>query len=126
MSKRSPEATVRGFFEQIRSGQALHRAAEFLRPEVLAHQSEPGPAQTLTRSPQNYAEHVIEIRNEFGPFELQLDECLADGDKVYLRWRQRSAAGITPVKEQVASAVYRVEDGCIAEYWIQVGAPGLA
>ncbi len=60
-------------------------------------------------------------------------EFLADGDRCYARWTQdghhvgevdgRAPTG-RPVRE-VASAVYRVADGRIREYWIQIDRYGL-
>ncbi|MFG3703403.1 ester cyclase [Micromonospora sp. NPDC047670] len=60
-------------------------------------------------------------------------EILGSGDKVYARWTQRGhhvgevdgrAPTGAPVT-QLTSAVYRVVDGLIVEYWIQIDRHGL-
>jgi predicted ester cyclase len=58
---------------------------------------------------------------------------LAQGDRVYVRWRQTGAHrgpidGFPPTGRplvEVASAVYRVRDGKIVEYWIQIDREGV-
>jgi predicted ester cyclase len=64
----------------------------------------------------------------YGPFGFEITELIAQGDKVYARWKQTGkhlaeidghAATGRPLIE-LASAVYRVENGRIAEYWIQI------
>lgn len=69
----------------------------------------------------------------FGEFTLEITELIAAGDRVYVRWQQRGTHigevdGFPPtglVIQELASAVYRVFDGKIAEYWIQVDRAGL-
>lgn len=105
-----------------------------MAPVVLAHQVCAGAAQVIDRSPANYAAHVHEMIEMFGAFSLSVDEMLVDGDKAYVRWTQHGRHlgvidGYAPTGrplETVGSAVYRVEDGLIAEYWIQQDAAGLS
>lgn len=105
-----------------------------MAPVVLAHQIRAGATQVIDRSPANYAAHVREMIETFGAFSLTMDEMLVDGDKAYVRWTQHGSHlgavdGHAPTGrplETVGSAVYRVEDGMIAEYWIQQDAAGLA
>ncbi|GAA1316323.1 ester cyclase [Leucobacter albus] len=131
---RTTETTVREFLLHVRSGRSPERAAEFFAPVVLANQVRAGARETLERSPANYTEHVEEMRDMFGPFDLEVDELLVDGDRAYARWIQRGhhlgvIDGHEPTGrplETVGSAVYRVADGMIVEYWIQQDAAGLA
>ncbi len=130
----TPAAVVRDFVEVVRSGWQPDRAFEFLAPTVLAHQVRGDAPETIERSPQDYAEHVREMRRMFGDFQLTVDELLADGDRVYVRWTQRGThAGVIgpfePTGREITtidSAVYRVEGGLIREYWIQADSAGLA
>ncbi|UOR00773.1 ester cyclase [Leucobacter allii] len=131
---RSTEATIRGFLEHVRSGRDPERAADFLAPIVLAHQVAAGSREVIERSPKNYIEHVAEMRDAFGAFDFAVEELLVDGDRGYARWTQRGhhigvIDGHAPTGrpiETVGSAVYRIADGRIAEYWIQLDAAGLA
>jgi len=126
-----PERVVRSFFEVVRSGAAPDRAGEFMAPRVLAHQVQSEDPTTVERTPAQYAEHVREMLAAYGPFTVTLEEVLAARDRVYVRWRQqghdvgRPHATGRPVTE-LASCVYRVVDGLVVEYWIQVDRAGVA
>ncbi|MDG6109011.1 ester cyclase [Dactylosporangium aurantiacum] len=70
----------------------------------------------------------------FGRFRFTVTALLAEGDHVYVRWRQDGhhlgdVDGHPPTGApltEVGSAVYRVEDGRVAEYWVQLDRLGLA
>jgi predicted ester cyclase len=119
--------------ETVRSGAAPERAAEFMAGSVLAHQVRSEQTETVTRTPEQYAEHVREMIEAFGAFEFRVDELIVDGDRAYARWTQHGhhlaeIDGYAPTGQpvtEVASAVYRVENGLIAEYWIQIDRAGL-
>ncbi|HEU4325149.1 MAG TPA: ester cyclase [Roseiflexaceae bacterium] len=129
----SPADVVRAFFSEVRSGRDPDRAVELMAPLVLAHQVVSEEPVTVERTPQNYADHVREMQAVFGRFELEISELLADGDRVYVRWRQTGRHmgeydGFAPTGlplVEIASAVYRVADGRIVEYWIQIDRAGL-
>src|SRR4029079_9186759 len=89
---RSARDTVLGFFAHIRSGRALEQVHDYLQDRVAAHQLQAEAPETLARTPEDYADHVREMLAECGPFTLQLEEVLCDGDRVYVRWRQQSQA----------------------------------
>ncbi|MFE2725867.1 ester cyclase [Kitasatospora sp. NPDC059327] len=64
---------------------------------------------------------------------VDLDELLADGDRVNARWT-RHGHHLAPIDgrpppgrplTEKASAVHRVEAGRIVEYWIQIDRQGL-
>lgn len=128
-----PRVVVEGFFADVRSGVRPDAAGEYLAPRVAAHQVTSEGEVTIVRSPAEYADHVRDFRRIFGPFKLHVEELIADGDRVYVRWRQTgrhldSINGEKPtgrVLTDIASAVYRVRDGRIAEYWIQSDRKGL-
>ncbi|NHC12471.1 ester cyclase [Motilibacter deserti] len=129
----SGEQLVREFFRVVRSGREPDRAGEFFAPVVLAHQVRSGAAETVRRTPEGYAGHVREMLGQFGRFNLTIDELVAAGDRVYVRWTQagRHVGAIDGVAATgrpltvVASAVYRVSGGRITEYWIQQEDSGL-
>ena len=129
----TPKETVLEFFSWVRSGRDLERVHNLMAPQVLAHQVVSEALQTVTRSPQNYLEHMLEMRTTYGEFSLKLEEVLTDGDRVYVRWKQEGrhletlegfAATGKPLIEN-ASAVYRVKHNKIVEYWIQIDRAGL-
>ena len=129
----TPRAVVQEFVEQVRSGKNLERAFELMAPQVLAHQVISELEQTVERTPQNYVDHVLEMQHTYGAFVLEIEEILASGDRVYVRWRQRghhqtSIEGFAPSGKPLlerGSAVYRVRGDKIVEYWIQIDRAGL-
>src|SRR5579884_2017810 len=84
----TPKEVVKGFIDIVRSGKDPERAAEFLATSVKAHQMNAEKAETVVRSPRDYSDHVREFLRLYGPFEFEITELLADGDKVYVRWKQ--------------------------------------
>lgn len=119
---------VRQFLEIVRGGKDPDKANVFMADTILAHQVNSENQTTVTRTPQNYAEHVKEFITMYGHFTFEVTELIAEGDKVYARWIQHGkhlteidgypATG-KPLTE-IASAVYRLKDGKIVEYWIQI------
>lgn len=126
-------AIVSGFLSDVRSGRDPDAAANYFAAEVAAHQLTAEGETVVIRSPADYARHIREFLYLFGPFELTVDELLADNDRVYVRWTQRghhlhSLDGEIPSGRplvEITSVVYRVADGRIVEYWLQTDRKGL-
>ncbi|WP_145326276.1 ester cyclase [Paenibacillus xylanexedens] len=127
------EQIVRIFFEEVRSGRNPDYASSVMAEQVLAHQVISEEEVTVTRTPSDYADHVREMIEAYGEFSLEIQELLTQGDKVYVRWRQSGTHvgdvdGFSPTNLpviEIASAVYRVENERIAEYWIQIDRLGI-
>lgn len=116
---------VSAFFENVRSGKNLQAAYEFMHEQVIAHQVQSENEYTITRSPKDYIEHVEEMQELYGQFELIIQEIVAEENKVYVRWKQIGQTDKNKTIIQIASAVYLVERGKIAEYWIQIDRKGI-
>ncbi|MCG6264897.1 ester cyclase [Vibrio vulnificus] len=129
----SVEEVVRGFIEQVRSGKNPSSVYQYLAPVVVAHQIVSGVSEAIERTPENYRVHVEEFLEAYGKFELSIEEFLVQGQKVYVRWRQNgrhegTIFGYEPTGlklSTVGSAVYRVSENRIVEYWIQQENQGL-
>ncbi|MDR4984046.1 MULTISPECIES: ester cyclase [Bacillus cereus group] len=129
----TPEQIVRKFFEEVRSGNNPDYSNQFMAEKVLAHQIVSEEEQTVCRTPEDYAEHVREMIEVYGNFSLEIQEFLVQESKVYVRWKQvgmhvGEIDGYQPTGLpiiQIASAVYRIEDGKIVEYWIQIDRSGI-
>ncbi len=129
---KSSEQLVREFLLTVRSGKNPEKANEYMAEKVLAHQMNAENPQTVERTPQNYAAHVQEFLQMYGQFEFEITEIIAQDAKVYARWRQTGKHlteidGYAPTGLpliEVASAVYRLENGKIVEYWIQLDRAG--
>lgn len=129
----TPKDVVRQFLNDVRSGKSPDQASNYLASEVLAHQVNSEDETTIVRNPADYTAHVKDFRRIYGDFHFEITELLAEGDRVYARWKQSgchtgSADGIAPSGLpviEIASAVYRVQDGKIVEYWIQIDRKGI-
>lgn len=127
-AQRSPKDLVASFFANVRSGTNLAAAGEYLAASVTAHQICSEDPMDIERTPDEYATHLGEMMDACEGFSMTIDQLLADGDLVYVRWTQRGTYEIpddddvaTPTAiTEFASAVYRVAAGKIVEYWIQV------
>jgi predicted ester cyclase len=124
---------VTRFLAEVRVTGDDDAARRVLADEVLAHQVNSEAPATVTRTPEEYAAHVRDMLAAFGRFRYVVEELLADGDRVYVRWRQEGHDLLTddgvpgsgrPLTE-IGSAVYRVEGDRIAEYWIQLDRLGM-
>ena len=119
-------------------------AEELMTATVRCHQLTSEAPTTVLRTPGEYAEHVTEMFATFGRFAYRVTDLLAEGDRVYVRWEQTAADRTRPeglhdadapdgpghpvasrTLVELGSAVYRVRDGRIAEYWIQLDRHGL-
>lgn len=121
----SEKALIQAFFKQIRSGKALDQVEQYMHNPVIAHQVQSENAYSVKRSPQQYAEHVLEMIDQYGTFILEIEEILADANKVYVRWKQTAKDIQENEIIEIASAVYLIQDNKIAEYWIQIDRKGL-
>ncbi|SDT57217.1 reactive intermediate/imine deaminase [Mucilaginibacter mallensis] len=126
------ENTVRNFLEIVRSGKSPERASEFMADSVKAHQLNAEHPETITRTPENYTQHVNEFLQGYGHYQFEVTELIASNDKVYARWKQTGnqtgdVDGFKPTGlpvTEIGSAVYRVAGGKIVEYWVQIDRKG--
>ncbi|MEO6171769.1 MAG: ester cyclase [Arenimonas sp.] len=132
-STQSPKELVRDFLIHVRAGKTPEASSRYLAAEVIAHQMNSENETSVVRKPDEYALHVKDFQRIYGDYDFEIAELLADGDRVYARWKQ-TGCHIGPIDGQapsglpvieIASAVYRVADGKIAEYWIQIDRKGI-
>jgi reactive intermediate/imine deaminase len=128
MSSNKNKETVKLFLETVRSGKVPDNANIFMADTVLAHQANAEEQITVKRTPQNYSEHIKEFLTMYGNFSFEITELISENDKVYARWIQKGKHlseidGHAPTGKaltEIASAVYRLDNDKIVEYWIQV------
>ena len=133
MAATDPAAVVRGFLDEVRSGRDPDAVGRYFAPQVSAHQVTSEGETIVVRTPAQYAAHVREFLTAFGRYRFTVEETIAQGDRVYVRWRQQghhraSLGGEPPTGApltEISSAVYRVSGGRIVEYWIQTDRKGL-
>jgi predicted ester cyclase len=121
------ETIVREFLSNVRSGLHPDHAKLYMADTVLAHQVTSESPTTVKRTPENYSKHVREFLRLFGTYQFEITELIASKEKVYVRWKQigRHLAeidGYPPTQlplVEYTSAVYRIHNEKIVEYWIQ-------
>ena len=118
--------TVTEFLSRVRVTGDAAAAERLMGSSVPAHQHVAERDETVVRSPGEYAAHVQDMLQDHGPFRFEVDELLVEHDHVFVRWLQHghlptddSHPSARPLRE-AGSAVYRVDDGRIQEYWIQL------
>ncbi|MZQ87288.1 ester cyclase [Paenibacillus sp. 5J-6] len=129
----TPTEVVQQFFAKARSGLQPDAAFDYMAEHVLAHQMTGESETTVPRTPANYADHVREMIAAYGDFQLVIQEMIAQNDRVYVRWKQTGTHigevdGFAPTGKtivEIASAVYRIENERIVEYWIQIDREGI-
>ena len=98
---------------------------------VVAHQLHSEHEHAVTRTPQEYADHVREMLDEYGRFDFEVTSVVAQHDHVAVTWRQTSGpdACARTVDDaaliELAACTYRVHDGEIVEYWLLLDRHGI-
>ena len=124
----SPETVVKMFLTNVRSGLHPEDAMLYMADTVQAHQITSEKPTTVKRTPENYTNHVREFLALFGNYQFEITELIASDEKVYVRWKQTGKHiaeidGYPPTHLpliEYTSAVYRVKDKKIVEYWVQM------
>ena len=116
---------VAEFLARVRVTGDPAAAGELMTATVRCHQLTSEDPITVLRTPGEYAEHVTGMFTSFGRFTYRVTDLLAEGDRVYVRWEQTADPAAPQPLVELGSAVYRVRDGRIAEYWIQLDRLGL-
>jgi hypothetical protein len=116
-------AVVLRFLAEVRLTGNAEAARKLMASRVPAHQVISERDETVVRTPAQYAAHARELLTQTGEASsFEVTEILTDDDRVYVRWLlSRPASRTHPAGlREVGSAVYRVESGRLAEYWIQL------
>ena len=124
----SSEKIVRDFLSNVRTGLRPEDAKLYMADTVLAHQVTSENPATVKRTPANYTDHINEFKRLFGNYQFEIIELISAKDKVYVRWKQTGKHiaeidGFKPTQLpliEYTSAVYRIENKKIVEYWIQM------
>lgn len=107
----------------------------FIRRYFEAISGKEKPAATVAEyvTDEGLKQHIADFEAAFPRYELIPDDIITEGDKVVIRARGRGTHqgelfGISPTGRQVefsAIVIYRIEEGKIAESWLQADAMGL-
>lgn len=107
---------LRRFYKEVYVDWNMDRADEVLSPRFMSHDwPEGGPT-----GPKAFRNYYSAIRSAIPDARYEVDDLVAEGDKVVVRWRMlgthKGAFGDIPAtgKSIVLKgiAIYRVEEGC--------------
>jgi steroid delta-isomerase-like uncharacterized protein len=133
MSAELNKAIVRRFYQEIWNERNLTVADEIFAPDCVTHQlSSRAAIETAPRDPATVKHHVAEWVNSFPDLRFEVEELLADGDRVVSRCVMHGAHkadwhGIAPTGREVTirmMVIHRIADGQIAEDWVLVESLG--
>jgi len=129
MSSETNKAIVRRFVEQVWNERRLDLVEEFFPEDYVGHSA----GAPLSHGLEEVKGFIATVLNAYPDFTINIDDMIAEGDKVVTRWRSRGThqgepLGIPPTGKlitQEGMAVYRMVDARIAEDWFFPDTMGL-
>ncbi len=120
--------TIRRYYEEVFNQGKLEVLDEIVAKNHVEHDPLPGQAQGI----EGLKQRVAMVRGAFNP-KFTLDDVLADGDKVVVRWTNRGTHlaewfGVPPTGKTVVVKgidIHQLRDGKMAEHWDVVDIFGL-
>ena len=121
------KALIRRFIEEIWHKGNLDAIEEFIAPNYIRHTSHLREGGRDVHGPEDARQSIAAARAAFPDIHFTLEDVLADGDKVVVRWTSRRThkgvfRGIPPTGKQVTFTginMYRIADGKIVERWAE-------
>jgi steroid delta-isomerase-like uncharacterized protein len=112
---------VRRFYKEVYADWNMALVDAMLSPRFVSHDWPEG-----ARGPQAFRDYYCAIRAAVPDARYVVDELIAEGDRVVVRWRllgthQGAFRGIAPTGRAITLkgvAVYRLEDGKLMERWV--------
>jgi steroid delta-isomerase-like uncharacterized protein len=127
MSTETNKTLARRVFEEVLNGKNLDLLDEVAAPDYIEHSPLPGQGTGIDGIRDRYTM----LFNAFD-FRFSVDDVIAEGDKVVLRWTQ-TGTHIGPLFGMPATGrssrttgieIWRVADGRLAEHWDAVDVYG--
>jgi steroid delta-isomerase-like uncharacterized protein len=121
---------VRRLYDELFSRWNFAVVDEIFSPEFIGHEMPPG----MPRGPEGIRQFYGGIRAGLPDVQLTVEDMIAEGDKVVVRWRARAThkgpfLGIPATGKAVSFtgiAIYRLSKGKAVERWVEVDLLGLA
>ena len=113
---------VRRFYKEVYVDWNMALADQVLSPQFISHDWPPaGPT-----GPRAFREYYSAIRSAVPDARYEVDDLIAEDDKVVVRWRllgthKGTFQGIAPTGRAIVLkgiAIYRVENGMLLERWV--------
>lgn len=118
----SPHDIAARWFEEVWNKGRLEAIDELATPDAKSY-GFPQPESVLTR--EQLREYIVEFRNSFTHIHIELNETIAEGDRVAVRWtgtmkHTGSGLGFAPTGKVVqvhGMSVLHVRDGLVCAGW---------
>lgn len=123
------KGVVRRFYKEVFADWNMALVDEVVSPQFRSHDwPEGGPT-----GPPAFRDFYAAIRSALPDARYEVDDLIAEGDKVVVRWRllgthKGDFRGIAPTGRAIALkgiAIYRVKDGKLMERWVVSDLHGL-
>lgn len=129
MSSEQNKTIVRRFFDEGLSAGNMVFIEQMLDAGFTFHSAPPG----LPPGPAGFKLFVGMIRSAFPDYKDTIEEVIAEGDKVVVRWTFRGThegdfQGIAPTHKQVTTtgiSIFRVAAGKITDDWTNIDMLGM-
>jgi len=120
---------VRRFYKEVFAHWNMALVDQVLSPQFTSHDWPEGSSA----GPQAFREFYSAIRSAVPDARYEVDDLIAEGDKVVVRWRllgthKGDFRGIAPTGRAITLkgiAIYRVEGGKLMERWVVSDVHGL-
>jgi predicted ester cyclase len=120
---------VRRFYKEVYGDWNMALVDEIVSPRFISHDWPKGSPT----GPQGFRNFYSAIRSAVPDARYEVDDLVAEGDKVVVRWRllgihKGEFRGIAPTGRAIALkgiAIYRVDDGKLMERWVVTDLYGL-
>src|SRR5579875_3484021 len=118
----SPHEIANNWFEEVWNKGRLEAVEELATPDAKSY-GFPQPGSVLTRA--EFREYILEFRRSFTHIRIEVDETVAEGDRVAVRWtgtmqHTGSGLGFAPTGRVVTvqgMSLLHLRDGLICAGW---------
>jgi steroid delta-isomerase-like uncharacterized protein len=120
---------VQRFYKEVYGDWNMALVDELVSPRFISHDWPKGSPT----GPEGFRTFYADIRSALPDARYEVDDLIAEGDKVVVRWRllgthKGDFRGIAPTGRAIALkgiAIYRVEGGHLMERWVVTDLHGL-
>jgi steroid delta-isomerase-like uncharacterized protein len=121
MSQQDNKAVARRYYDEVLNHRNIELLNEIAAEDYVEHDPFPGQGNGLA----DLQARVQLLLTAFDPLEFTIEDLIAEGDKVVVRWRNAgknsgSFLGIPATDNDISIAgidIHRLHDGRLAEHW---------
>jgi steroid delta-isomerase-like uncharacterized protein len=122
MSTEDNKALVRRFYDEVFNNKNMAGVDAFVAPNVIDHSLPPGAPGEI----EGVRQTITMFLTAFPDLNLTLEDIIAEGDKVVVRWTMRgthqgASLGMPPTGKQFTLpgiSLVRLDGGMAAETWV--------